>query len=423
MGEIQRFKAHPSGHQYFELVEKGDRDAIVGKLDAVIWRGDYARLRAALERAGERLADGLKIRCLAAVDFYPPHGKLQLHVKEIDPAFTLGDLARRRQETIAALAAAGLLERNKSLELPPLPLAIALISSQGSAAYHDFLATLRESGYGFRVLFIHSPVQGAEAEPALVSALALAGASDCDLIALVRGGGAKSDLAVFDSRAVAEAVARAAKPVLTGLGHEIDESVADLVAHRAFKTPTKVAEHLVAMLAGAELAGDRARERLIRQARLVLAEATTRLARAERRAGAARARLDRLATRLAGLAVALGRAVAGRLRRAESERRRLGGQLARQAPRTLARGRRRPGELAERLVGGARGRLAAIDGRLAGWRRLVDGLLPERTLARGYSVTRTTDGRVLRDPATVASGERIESELALGKLVSRVEEA
>ena len=80
MGEIQRFKAHPSGHQYFELVEKGDRDAIVGKLDAVIWRGDYARLRAALERAGERLADGLKIRCLAAVDFYPPHGKLQLHV-------------------------------------------------------------------------------------------------------------------------------------------------------------------------------------------------------------------------------------------------------------------------------------------------------------------------------------------------------
>ncbi len=419
---MQRYKAHPSGHHYFELVEKGERDAIVGKLDAVVWRGDFARLAPQLARAGQRLADGLKIRCLAAVDFYPPHGKLQLHVREIDPAFTLGDLARRRQETLAALAAEGLLERNKALELAALPLTVALVTSQGSAAYHDFLATLRESGYGFRVLFVHSAVQGTEAEAALVSALALAGESPCDAIALVRGGGAKSDLAVFDSRAVAEAVARAAKPVLTGLGHEIDESVSDLAAHRSFKTPTKVAEHLVAMLSGAELAADRVRERLRRQARLLLAEAAARLARGERRGAQAARRLERLTARLDGLAVALGRSAGGRLRRAAAERSRVVERLGRLAPLSVERADRAPRALAERLASGARGRLAAVDGRLAGWRRLVDGLAPSRTLRRGFSVTRGSDGRVLRDATAVAAGERIASELARGTIVSRVEE-
>ena len=380
VGEVQRFRPSAAGHQYFDLVEKGEgaaRDQIVGVLSAVIWKGEYQRLRPVLERAGERLADGLRIRCRASVDFYPPGGRLQVQIREIDPTFTLGDLAQRRQETLQALSAAGLLETNRALPLPALPMSIALVTSAGSAAYHDFLATLRESGYAFRVLVVHSAVQGAEAERSLPSALALAAGTNCDCIVLIRGGGSKSDLAVFDSQAVAEAVARAAKPVLTGLGHEIDESVADLVAHQSFKTPTKVAEELVARISGAELAVARLREQLMRQARLAMAEAGGRLARAERRAVAARLRLAQISLRLAALAEGLRRVAMHRLRSADQQ--------------------------------------------LASWARLVGELSPARTLRRGFSITRDATGAVLRDPAAVPAGTTIVSELAMGPLRSRVE--
>lgn len=377
---MQRLRPSAAGHQYFDLVEKGEgaaRDQVVGVLSAVIWKGEYLRLRPVLERAGERLAEGLRVRCRVSVDFYPPGGRLQVQVREIDPTFTLGDLAKRRQETLLALAEAGLMERNKALALPPLPLAIALVTSIGSAAYHDFLATLQESGYAFRVLAVHSAVQGAEAERSLPGALALAAVSACDCVVLIRGGGAKSDLAVFDSQAVAEAVARAAKPVLTGLGHEIDEAVADLVAWRSFKTPTKVAEELVARIANAEVAVARLREQVARQARLTVSEADGRLARAERRAVAARARLTQVGLRLA----------------------------------TLAEGLRRV----------ARHRLRAAEQQVAGWARLVAELAPARTLRRGFSITRDAAGTALRDPAAVAAGTPIETELAGGLLWSRVE--
>ena len=133
-------------------------------------------------------------------------------MREVDALFTLGLMEKRRQETLAALTAAGLLERNKSLALSELPLSIALVTSHESAAYHDFLSTLRESGYAFRVLFVHASVQGKSAERELVSALGSLQGVAIDCCVLIRGGGAKTDLAVFDSRAVAEAVATAALP-------------------------------------------------------------------------------------------------------------------------------------------------------------------------------------------------------------------
>lgn len=344
----------------------------------MVWKGEYLRLRAALDRAGAKLADGQKVRCRVSVDFYPPGGRLQVQVREIDPSFTLGELARRREETIRGLADAGLLERNKKLPFPEIPLAIGLVTSQGSAAYHDFLATLAESGYGFRVLFVHSAVQGAEAELAVPSALRLAAAAGCEALVLIRGGGAKSDLAAFDSRAVAEAVATASLPVLTGLGHEIDESVADLAAFRSFKTPTKVAEFLVATLAAAEESAERLADRLAREARRTVAEAAARVGRAERRAVAGRRRLERAGARLVTLSEALRRAADYRLKSA-----------------TL---------------------------KLDGWARLVAGLRPERVLSRGYSLTRDETGRAIRDAADVPRGSRITTELATGRLTSRVEE-
>lgn len=356
VGEAQRVRRSQRGHLYLELVEKGAGDEIAAKLDAVIWRGDFERIAKSLAAVSIRLDEGVEVRCRAEVDFYGPAGRLQLVIREVDATASLGALERRRQETLAALRAAGLLERNAGLPLSELPLSIGLVTSEGSAAYHDFLSTLAESGYGFRVLLVHAAVQGKGAEAEIASALSLLAARLLDAVVLIRGGGARSDLAVFDSREVALAVARMPVPVLTGLGHEIDQSIADAVAHTALKTPTKVAEHLVARVAAAE-------------------EGLGRLARALVRAG-------------------------------ES------------LPRTAEVGAR---ALGKRLEAAARGALRGGAVRLEALARLCRNLGPERTLARGFSITRTASGLLVRQPEAVAAGDELLTETMGGRIRSRVE--
>src|SRR5581483_3981355 len=212
-GEVQRLRPSRNGHLYFELVEKGQGDQIVGKLDAVIWRTDLQRLKKELQTTGQELVEGIEVRCLAGVEFYPPGGRMQLCVRELDALFSLGLLARRRQETLAFLAEAGLLERNRALPLSPVPLRIGLVTSHGSAAFHDFVTTLRDSGYCFEVTLVHAAVQGPLAEREVASALRALARLGVDCAVLVRGGGARSDLAAFDSRRIAEAIARLPVPV------------------------------------------------------------------------------------------------------------------------------------------------------------------------------------------------------------------
>lgn len=421
-GEVARYRPSAAGHHYLDLVEKGEGDRIVGTLSAVVWRGEWARIRTVLERAGERLADGLAVRCRVTLDFYPPGGRLQAQIREIDPTFTLGELERRRRETIEALAAAGLLEANRALPLAELPLAVGLVTSHGSAAYHDFLSTLTESGFGFRVLFVHAAVQGAEAEREVASALELLGRSAVDVVALVRGGGSRTDLAAFDSRAIAEAIARSVKPVLTGLGHETDRSVADLAAHQAFKTPTKVAEFLVARLAEAETAVARVAARLTAAARPALGGARERLLGAERRALSARARLERAFARLGALVEALSRGARRALRRAATGTSEVGARIGRAAPRALERFGREREVVAWRLVGAGRGHVAEAAARVEGRERLVAGLSPARTLGRGFTITRAAGGRLVRRPGDAPPGTRLITETAAGTLASRVEE-
>jgi len=379
VGEAQRVRPSARGHLYFELIEKGERDEIVGKLDAVIWKTDFAKIQRLLAVSEQRLSDGVQVRCRASLDFYAPSGRLQLCVREVDPAFTLGLLERRRRETLAALTAAGLLELNRGLPLPDLPLSVALITSHGSAAYHDFLSGLAESGYGFRVLFLHAAMQGREAEREVVSALAALARLGVDCAVLIRGGGSRTDLAAFDSRAIAEAIARAPFPVLTGLGHEIDRSIADLAAHAAFKTPTKVAEFLVERMALADQALTDLRQALARQALEPLRAGREALGRAERGVSLARLRLAAAAARVEEHARALGR---------------LGRSVLREAAATLQ-----------------------------GLERLCLQLAPERTLERGFSLTRDAAGRLVRQPEQVRPGDLIATRVAGGGFRSRVEES
>jgi exodeoxyribonuclease VII large subunit len=422
VGEVQRVRSSQRGHLYFELVEKGGRDEIVGKLEAVIWNADHQRVRRLLAASGQQIAEGQQVRCRGSLDFYGPGGRLQLCVREVDPAFTLGLLERRRRETLAALTAAGLLERQGALSLCELPLTLGLVTSHDSAAYHDFLSGLAESGFGFRVTFVHAAMQGRDAEREVVSALALLAGAGVDCVALIRGGGSRTDLAAFDSRAIAEAIAAAPFPVLTGLGHEIDRAIADLVAHAAFKTPTKVAEFLVERVAAREQRVEEARRRLLREAQEPLRAGRESLGRAERGLALARLRLERAGDRVLELGGALRRVGRSALRHAEGRRRELARRLAEGGPRAVARGGRARRVAGERVAAGARARLRESAATLSGLERLCRQLAPERTLERGFTITRDGRGKLLRSPAQVRSGDRIATRTAGGSITSRVEE-
>jgi exodeoxyribonuclease VII large subunit len=422
-GEVQRLRSSRSGHHYFELIEKGVGDEVLAKLEAVAWRRDFERIRRSLAADGQELAEGHEIRCRCDLDFYPPFGRLQLVVREVDPTFSLGMLARRRRETLAALEAAGLLERNRRLELPALPLRVVLVTSADSAAYHDFVSTLGESGYGFRVLLVHAAVQGRPAEGELASALAAVAGLEADCVALVRGGGSRTDLAVFDSRRVAEAVARCPLPVLTGLGHQTDQSIADLAAHTALKTPTGAAERLVERVREAEAALTVLARELPSAARQMMGEAREAVGAVERGLGLVRFRLRAAAERRRGLAGRLAVAANRRLLSAGERAAGLAPRLGRAAAASLARRSALPDRLAVELVASSRLLLREASARADGQARLVRQLSPQRTLDRGFTITRDAAGRVVRAAGRLRAGDRLLTRFADGEVRSRVEDS
>jgi exodeoxyribonuclease VII large subunit len=409
------------GHLYFELIEKGAEDQIVGKLEAVIWRRDYLALAKDLAESGQEIADGHQIRCWCDLDFYPPFGRVQLVVRRVDPLFTLGLLERRRRETLEFLTKAGLHTLNKERSLSPVPLRLALVTSRDSAAYHDFLSSIRESGFLFQVFFIHAAVQGLEAESEVAAALAELPRLVVDCAVVIRGGGSRTDLAAFDSRRIAEAIAVAPVPVITGLGHEIDQSIADQVAHTATKTPTKAAEFLVQRVEAAEralaelsVALRRTAGEPVRQARALMSAAERRISVARFRVAAERRRVESVAERLA-----LGARV--RLATERKDLERIRRRFVIVPPRLVTEMGRRPSRAAVRIVRASQGRIREVEKQMTGWARLLAGLAPERTLARGFSITRGEAGSLVRRASEVSSGERITSQLVSGVVLSRVE--
>jgi exodeoxyribonuclease VII large subunit len=422
VGEVQRVRRSRAGHLYLELIEKGQGDQVVGKLEAVIWRRDLQQVERNLRASGQEITDGLEIRCCGDLDFYAPFGRLQLVVREVDSVFLLGQLSLRRQETLQALEKAGLLGKNRELQLPPVPLDLALVTSDDSAAYHDFLATLAESEYGFRVHFIHAAVQGRAAEGEVASALAVAGNLGVACTVLIRGGGSKTDLAAFDSRQVSEAVARSPVPVITGLGHEIDLSIADQVAHTRTKTPTQAAALLVQKVRSSEQDLARLGDDLQRASGQLLLQARSGLAGVEGALRVAAHRVQSWATALDRLGELLQRSARRRLDLEVQSMVALRVRLAMSAPRIVGRGEQILQDLGRRAVSTTRGRVdrARVDIEALG--RLCTQLGPERTLARGFSITRDARGRVVSARNQVGVGDRIETEMAHGRLTSVVEE-
>jgi exodeoxyribonuclease VII large subunit len=375
-GEIRDLKRAPSGHVHFSLVG-GEGD---GALPVVLFAGDRDRVNRILKGGGSavRMDDGIEVRIRVEVRWFAPRSQVSLRMVSIDPSFTLGQLAERRDLLLKRLAADGALEAQGRLALPAVPLRVGLVTSLGSAAHADVVRTLEGSGYGFSVVECDTRVQGLDADRSVVAALAAVEAAGVDVICLVRGGGARTDLAAFDTESVARAVAAAGVPVLTGIGHETDTSVADEVSWRRLPTPTACAAHLVSTVAAFCTRRDEALGRCLRAASTATRRSADRLERAAGRIeGSAGRHLGESARRLDGHATTL---------------------------------RRRPAAA-----------LAAAGDALEHRRARVAALDPARLQALGWSITRRADGTLVRSPTEVGDGELLRTTTAGGEVLSRVE--
>ena len=240
-GEISGIKRGRNGHVWFDLVDRDDAGTVSASIPVVLWSSVRVGVNAQLKRAGSiRMDDGVRIRIMGPLDVWVTGGRLQLQMQGIDPSYTLGLLATERDRVLRLLEAEGLLGRNRALVLPTVPRRIGLVTAVGSAAEADFLQTLADSPLAWEVVLVDARVQGTGSERSVAAALLAAAGAGVDLIALVRGGGARTDLATFDHELVARTIASLDVPVLTGIGHEIDTSVADVGRPRRPQDPHRV---------------------------------------------------------------------------------------------------------------------------------------------------------------------------------------
>jgi exodeoxyribonuclease VII large subunit len=399
-GEIQGWSDR-GPHAYFSLVEEdGDGKAV---LHVQFFANTRARLRPLLQKHRLRLADGMRVRIHGHLDFYAPTGRLGLKMSGIDPRFTLGELAMARDEVVRRLVAGGLYDANRARPLSPVPLRLGVVTSVGTAAWHDFVEELRRSGLGFHLAVVDSRVQGDGAAHSIAAGIATLGRrADLDAVVLIRGGGARNELATFDAEQIARAIAASPFPVLTGLGHETDRSIADEVAHTSLKTPTACAGALVEAVNAYVDACELAWRQVGRSARRDLDDATARLTdRAHRIARRTQTAVERADERLVA-----------RFERLRSRSGRALDTAATRADRAADRLRARPLQCVtaeERHLASLAARVAALD--------------PAAQLARGWSITRTADGRVVRSRADAPDGSVLITQVADGAISSRVEES
>jgi len=248
--EISELRENANGHCYLELIEKeGNSDGIIAKTKAMIWSFTYRMLKPYFESStGQQLSAGIKILATCTIEYHELYG-LSLSITDIDPTYTLGEMALRRQQIMQQLADDGIAYMNKELTMHVLPQRIAIISSETAAGYGDFVDQLTKNSFGYKFYHRIFPaiMQGDRAEKSLINALdQIYNALDrFDVVVIIRGGGATADLSCFDRYSLAVHCTQFPLPILTGIGHQRDETILDSVAHACLKTPTAVAEFLI----------------------------------------------------------------------------------------------------------------------------------------------------------------------------------
>ena len=380
-GELSEVREASNGHCYIELVQRDEAtNELVAKARGTVWARVYSLLRPYfLEQTGQPFAAGLKVLLQVTVGFHELYG-YTLDVCDIEPAFTIGDIARQRRLIIERLTAEGVIDLNKQLPFPLLPQRVAVISSATAAGYDDFCDQLLGNRYGY-VFYPHlfpAPMQGSRVEAGIIEALnRIAENMDMwDVVVIIRGGGATSELGCFDTYDLANNCAQFPLPIITGIGHRRDESLLDIVAHTSVKTPTAAAELLVQYMQ------DRENE-LVKAMQDISAAVT-------QRASAEQKWLHTLPSRIP---VDTAYYLKNEQLQLQSRTQRLQATVVQ----SLTEQRHRL-DLCEKAV---------------------EAASPERILSLGYSITRV-NGKAVRSAAEVAPGDEVTTYLATGEFTSTV---
>ncbi len=404
-GEIQQYERNKNKkHCFFELVEKDPASSeIIARIGLVIFANRKSAIEEVLGKSENAFAlkDDIEVKFFCSVDFYPPHGAVRLIVEGIDHTYTLGKIAQEKQRLISLLKEKGLLDKNKQLPLPLVPLNIGLITSDDSAAYNDFVSELRKSGCGFKVFLRNTLMQGKNAPQDVCRALAeLQRMDGLETIVITRGGGSLAELSCFDSALIAEAVAACRLPVLSGIGHEINVTVTDLAAHTYAKTPTAIAQYLVGRVAEFLTGLDERLERLIHEAQATLAD---------------------YKQHLKDLAAGLQQGTMFFFKDHREQLIRLREAL-KHKPVVLLNDRKNSLIVQEsRVKRGAQTFFAQQHSQLKAYKRIIEIVHPMNTMKRGFSITRTKTGKVVKSIQDAATQEQITTELIDGTLASRIE--
>uniref|UniRef100_A0AB33JEY2 Exodeoxyribonuclease 7 large subunit n=1 Tax=Prevotella sp. GTC17260 TaxID=3236796 RepID=A0AB33JEY2_9BACT len=389
------------GHCYMELIEKDiATNTPIAKASAKCWKNTWAYVRPHFERiTGQQLHAGMKVLLKVYANFHEAYGFSWI-VTGINPEYTMGDMARKRQEIIRQLQLEGVFDLQRELSLPMFLQRIAVISSAGAAGYGDFCHQLSNNDYGliFYPTLFAATMQGEEVETSIIAALNLVyrRLDEFDVVVIIRGGGATSDLSGFDTLALAENVANFPLPVITGIGHERDESVLDMISHTRVKTPTAAATFLIHHLAEVLIRIEDAEQTILKVV--------------ERRMEMERVRLSRLTDKIPILFSLASTHQSARLDR-------LYQHLSQLTEQSLITANHRIERLALRLNPGAERKLLQERHRLDMLTQRAEALDPILLLKRGYSIT-IHDGRAVCNAKTLKSGDQIETRLYQGTIKS-----
>ena len=396
IAETSDLRLNRSGHCYTELIEKDDRGVTVAKVGAAIWANTYRELYHKFRNAtGQVLSTGMKVLVNVTASFHRLYG-IKVVINDIDPSYTMGDMARQRQEIINRLTKEGIIDKNRQQPWLDIPRRIAIVSAAGAAGYGDFMNQLQGNPYGlkFYTCLFNAVMQGAQTVPTVMAALerinTYADLFDC--VVIIRGGGATSELNSFDNYDLAAAVAHFPLPVIVGIGHERDETVLDYVAAVRVKTPTAAAEWLIQQGAAALAHLDELQDAVVTAVRDTVSQAREHLAYFTSMIPAAarniidtnRIRLDNHARNIPFAATSL---IEGQRTRLERAVERLGDAMAR----TMQREQQRLQALSDKAT----------------------LLSPDNTLRRGYSLVRK-DGKCITAAAQLHPGDQVTMQFATG---------
>lgn len=379
--ELSDVRTNSTGHCYLEFVQKDSRsNSLIAKARGTIWSNVFRLLKPYFEEAtGQAFASGIKVLVQVTVSFHELYG-YSLTVQDIDPTYTLGDMARRRKEILKQLEEEGVLLLNKELDIPRLPQRVAVISSSTAAGYGDFCHQLKNNpgGFYFYTELFPALMQGDRVEESVLAALDKINSrlESFDVVVIIRGGGATSDLSGFDTYLLAAACVQFPLPVITGIGHERDDTVLDSVAHTRVKTPTAAAEFLIGCM------NDAAEE------------------------------LEMLAGRLYGDIREL---LAQEHRKLVSYRNRIPSA----AYRYISDAKFALLTVSKDIVQAATSSLSRHHHRLELLQQRLTDVLPEKQLARGYSIT-LKNGRIVKNVSSLNEGDEITTRLYQGELISTV---